>query len=214
MKITEEFGFLEYYIGKKLTGVETTPYWSEKRHITMSNTVVIHTDRGPLFFSCSPHMTDLFYEEGEDVLFSVSETARSVEYSSLDDIPPRKEKRDETIIDIELVYDEVTALEKSEESRILTYPVSVFISTYDSIIAVWRDSMDVSLLCYEGEYATLNVLWPIDELWGDYFGVPPFMVKRRVYSYYEEGEVYSEEKRYFPPSDGPSLSAGPSSLIK
>ena len=202
MEITEEFGFLKYYIGKKLTGVETTPYWSEKKHLTMSNTVVIHTNAGPLCFSCSPYQADLFYEENEDVLFSVSEQRSEIEYSSLDDIPLGMEKRNETIIDISLVYDEVAALNKSDSDKVLTYPVAVTITTCDSAIGIWRDSMDVSLIGYEGECMTGKRLWPVDELWGDYFGVPPFSVKRSGYSYYEEGPVYSEEKKFFPPSDG------------
>ncbi len=202
MKITEEFGFLKYYIGKKLTGVETTPYWSEKKRLTSSNTVVIHTNAGPLYFSCSPRQADLFYEENEDVLFTVSEQWSETEYSALDDIPLGTEKRDETIIDISLVYDEVSALNRNDSEKILTYPVAVTIATYDSVIGVWRDSMDVSLIGYEGECMTGNRLWPVDELWGDYFGVPPFSVKRTGYSYYEGGPVYSEEKKFFPSSDG------------
>lgn len=201
MEITEEFGFLKYYIGKKLTGVETTPYWSEKKHLTSSNTVVLHTDAGPLYFSCSPHQADLFYEENEDVLFSVSEQRSETEYSALDDIPLGMGKRNETIIDISLVYDEVTSLGKSVSDKILTYPVAIFIYTSDSTIGVWRDSMDVSLIGYEGDCMTGNRLWPVDELWGDYFGVPPFSVKRTGFSYYEGGPVYSEEKKFFPSSD-------------
>lgn len=202
MIITEEFGFLKYYIEKKLTGVETTPYWSEKKRLTSSNTVVIHTDAGPLYFSCSPHQADLFYEENEDVLFSVSEERSGIEYSSLDDIPLGMEQRNETIIDISLVYDEVSALKKSDSDKIITYPVAVTVSTYDSMIGIWRDSMDVSLIGYEGDCMSGNRLWPVDELWGDYFGVPPFSVKRTAYSYYEGGTVYIEEKKFFPSSDG------------
>ncbi len=201
MKITEEFDFLKHYIGKKLTGVETTPYWSEKKRLTSSNTVVIQTDAGPLYFSCSPHLADLFYEENEDVLFSVSENRSGVEYSSLDDIPLRMEKRNETIIDISLVYDEVSALKESDSEKILSYPVAVIITTCDSAIGIWRDSMDVSLIGYEGECMLVNRFWPVEELWGDYFGVPPFSVKRIDYSYYEGGPVYTEEKKFFPPSD-------------
>ncbi len=201
MNPIDEFGFLADYIGKQITALETTPYWSEKKHLTSSNTVVVTTDAGPIYFTCSCHQADFLYEENEDVLFSVSEGKSGVEYSSLDDIPLQTEKRDDRILDISLVYDEVKSRDCSI-NKTVTYPVGVFFHTDNSTIGIWRDSMDVSLLACVGEAAFIGKLWPLDELWGDYFSVPPFTVTRQAYSFYEEGVIYHEEKEYFPPYDG------------
>ena len=201
VKDTGEFSFLRKYIGATLTAIGSTPYWMEKKHLTSSNTVIVSTTAGPLSFACAYYQADLFYDENEDVLFSVKEGESDIEYTSLDGIPLETEKRDETILDISLVYDEVTALDRKANDKTLRYPVAVFFHTDRGTAAVWRDSMDVFLLGYDGKNATLGELWNLDELWDGFLSVPPFSVKRCVHSFGKNETSLSVEKKYYPPED-------------
>lgn len=201
MKDTGEYSFLGKYIGATVTAIDATPYWMEKKHLVSSNTVIVSTTAGQLSFACAYYQADLFWDENEDVLFSVKEGESDIEYTSLDGIPLETEKKDENILDISLVYDEVTALDRKANGKVLIYPVAVFFHTDRGDVAVWRDSMDVFLLGYDGKNATVSELWPLDELWEGFLSVPPFSVKRFIHSFGKNETAVSEEKKYYPSED-------------
>lgn len=196
VEIEERFSFLKRYIGEKITSLLSTPYWSEKIHLISSNTAIVSTTAGPLYFACAYYQADMFYSEGEDVLFSVTEGRGDIDYVSLDSIPLETETENETILDISLVYDEV-----ANSERTLRYPVGVFLLTAKGNIAVWRDSMDVFLLGFDARNAGYDELWDIDELWSGFLSVPPFSVKRIAYSYLKGERSMIDERKYFPPDD-------------
>ena len=139
--------------------------------------------------------TEYLGEKNEDVDFEISEGSPKVSYSSIDDIPPVNCSVGAVVEDISLVYDEVKSSGKDDE---IVYPVDVFFRTAAGTVAVWRDSMDVSLVSVDLSFSGSGELWSPDELWSGWTDVPPFCFRRMQYSFFLKEHSVLEEKKYYP----------------
>ena len=195
MKSIENYAFLSTFIGKRIECVSYAQYWSEARRRTGGNTAVVDFGEDRIYVTVSARETEYMGEKNEDVDFEISEGSPSVPYSSIDDVSPVDYYVGSVVEDIFLVYDEVKQSGKDDE---IVYPVAVFFRTAAGTVAVWRDSMDVSLVSVDLNSRGPGELWSPDELWSGWTDVPPFCFRRMQYSFSLKEHSVLEEKKYYP----------------
>ena len=195
MKSIEDYAFLSRFIGKRIECVSYAQYWSEARRRTGGNTAVVDFGEERIYVTVSSVETEYMGEKNEDVNFEISECSPSVPYSSIDDVSPVDHYVGSVVEDIFLVYDEVKQSGKDDE---IVYPVAVFFRTAAGTVAVWRDSMDVSLVSVDLNSRGPGELWSPDELWSGWTDVPPFCFRRMQYSFSLNKHSVLEEKKYYP----------------
>lgn len=195
MKSAEDYAFLSRFLGKRIECVSYAQYWSEARRRTGGNTAVVDFGEERIYITVSARETEYLGEKNEDVDFEISEDSPKVPYSSIDDIPPVDYYVGSVVEDILLVYDEVKPSGKNEE---IVYPVALFFRTAAGTVAVWRDSMDVSLVSVDLSFSGSGELWSPDELWSGWTDVPPFCFRRMEYSFSLKEHSVLEEKKYYP----------------
>ena len=195
MKSIEDYAFLSSFLGKRIECVSYAPYWSEARRRTGGNTAVVDFGGDRIYVTVSARETEYMGEKNEDVDFAVSVGSPKVPYSFIDDIPPVDYYVGSVVEDISLVYDEVKPSGKDDE---IVYPVAVFFRTAAGTVAVWRDSMDVSLVSADLSFSGSGELWSPDELWSGWTDVPPFCFRRMEYSFSLKEHSVLEEKKYYP----------------
>ena len=195
MKSVEDYAFLNSFLGKRIWCVSYAQYWSEARRRTGGNTAVVDFGEERIFVTVSARETEYIGEKNEDVDLEISVGSPSVPYSSIDDVSLVDYYVGSVVEDIFLVYDEVKPSGKDEK---IVYPVALFFRTAAGTVAVWRDSMDVSLVSADLSSPGPVELWNPDELWSGWSDVPPFCFMRMQYSFSLKELTVLEEKKYFP----------------
>ncbi len=195
MKSVEDYAFLKRFPGKRIERVSFAPYWSFERRRTGGNTAVVDFGEDRIYVTVSGVETEYMGEKNEDVDFALSVDSPKVTYSSIDDIPPVAFSVDAVVEDILLVYDEVQSSGKDDG---IVYPVAVFFRTAADTVAVWRDSMDVSLVSVDLHSPGPGELWSPDELWSGWSDVPLFVFRRMQYSFSTREFSVLIEKKYYP----------------
>ena len=195
-KINSDFAFLKNYKGRKLVSIQAIPQWPEGFKHVSDEVVLSFEDNSQLVFNSYFEDVDLFFFTDEDVVFTITEKQNHEAFSNLGDSKMSSILVNETPISMFLVYDEVSLEDTSTSNKTSQYPIGLFIVTNNRKICICRELLDATWLNAEFSNADLSMLYSLDEMWGDFENVKPFIVKRKKWNIFSNETTDLEVKHY------------------
>jgi hypothetical protein len=194
--INTEFAFLKKYKEKKLISIQAIPQWPEGFKHVSDEVVLSFDDNSQLVFNSNFEDVDLFFFKDEDVVFKITEQQNHEAFSNLGDSKMTSILVNEMPVAMSLVYDEISLEETSTSNKVSQYPIGLFINTNTRKICICRELLDATWLNAEFSNADISMLYSMDEMWGDFEDVSPFIVKRKKWDAFSNETTEIETKHY------------------
>lgn len=190
------FEFLKNYGEKKLISIQSIPQWPNNGNHVSDEVALNFDDGSQLIVSSSFEDVDLLFDVDEDVTFEIKETAGYEPFCNIVDAKMTTFLVDEKPEAIKVYYDVVSYVDKSISNKTLIFPVGLFITTPTRTIGICRDVLNAVWLDANYFNADQNLMYKLNDRWGNYEGVDSFVVKRQVKEYIS-GIVEVTENRQF-----------------
>lgn len=196
INVINNYYFLREYGSKRLLSIETIPQWPEDGNHVSDVVTLNFSDNSQIVVTSSFADVDTFFDVEEDVVFSIREDSGYEPYCNVDGTNMMTIFVNEKINSIQVIFDEISYVDKSISDKTLTFPIGLFIKTNNRSIGISREILDATWLNADYNNADLSILYSIDARWEDFEDVDSFVVKRFSKDYLSDKIEIIEQKQY------------------